>query len=92
MKSELLYWVNTISAIVDNATLAAAEISPSMTPEQIRAILMGMLISGGMLIPGNIPNIISAGKLKIKSTEWARTAVPLGAILLIVYYIVLFVI
>ncbi|AAM25666.1 putative cation transporter [Caldanaerobacter subterraneus subsp. tengcongensis MB4] len=92
MKSEILYWVNTISAIVDNATLAAAEISPSMTPEQIRAILMGMLISGGMLIPGNIPNIISAGKLKIKSTEWARIAVPLGAILLIVYYIVLFVI
>ncbi|WP_043884163.1 DUF1646 domain-containing protein [Caldanaerobacter subterraneus] len=92
MKSEILYWANTISAIVDNATLAAAEISPSMTPEQIRAILMGMLISGGMLIPGNIPNIISAGKLKIKSTEWARIAVPLGAILLIVYYIVLFVI
>ncbi|NNG67436.1 DUF1646 family protein, partial [Caldanaerobacter subterraneus] len=45
-----------------------------------------------MLIPGNIPNIISAGKLKIKSTEWARIAVPLGAILLIMYYIVLFVI
>ncbi|KUJ90593.1 MAG: hypothetical protein XD65_0855 [Caldanaerobacter subterraneus] len=63
-----------------------------MTPEQIRAILMGMLISGGMLIQGNIPNIISAGKLKIKSTERARIAVPLGAILLIVYYIVLFVI
>ncbi|GAB6116535.1 hypothetical protein JCM16816_01320 [Thermoanaerobacter brockii subsp. lactiethylicus] len=53
---------------------------------------MGMLISGGMLIQGNIPNIISAGKLKIKSTERARIAVPLGAILLIVYYIVLFVI
>lgn len=92
MKSELLYWVNTISAIVDNATLAAAEISPSMTQEQVRAILMGMLISGGMLIPGNIPNIISAGKLKIKSTEWAKVGVPLGAIMLAIFYVVLFVV
>lgn len=90
MTSELLYWVNTISAIVDNATLAAAETSPMMTEEQIRAILMGMLISGGMLIPGNIPNIISASKLKIKSTEWAKIAVPLGIMLLLVYYVVLF--
>jgi predicted cation transporter len=27
------------------------------------------LISGGMLIPGNIPNIISAGKLGRKTGE-----------------------
>ncbi len=29
-----------------------------------------------MLIPGNIPNIISAGKLGITSKEWARLGVP----------------
>lgn len=92
MKSELLYWVNMISAIVDNATLAAAEISPLMTQEQVRAILMGMLISGGMLIPGNIPNIVSASKLKIKSSEWAKVGVPLGGLLLLIYFVVLFVI
>ena len=86
-----MYWVNTISAVLDNATLTAAEIDPRMTREQVRAILMGLLLSGGMLIPGNVPNIIAAGKLRIGSREWARIAVPIGVVLLIVYYLVLFV-
>lgn len=87
----LLYWVNTISAIVDNATLTAAEITHEMTDAQVRAILMGLLISGGMLIPGNIPNIISAGKLGIGSREWARTGIPLCLVLLVAYFLILFV-
>jgi predicted cation transporter len=62
-----------------------------MDTEHIRAVLMGLLISGGMLIPGNIPNIIAAGKLKIRSRTWARYGVPLGLILLVVYFGVLFV-
>lgn len=74
----LLYWVNMISAILDNATLAAAEISPSMDHFTIQSILLGLLISGGMLIPGNIPNIIAAGKLEITSKEWAKFGVPIG--------------
>ncbi|MEW5898849.1 MAG: DUF1646 family protein [Bacillota bacterium] len=90
--SRLLYWVNMISAVLDNATLAAAEISAKMTSQQIQAILMGLLISGGMLIPGNIPNIVSAGKLKIGSREWARLGVPFGLVLMIIYFVVLFVI
>ena len=73
-----LYWLNMISAILDNATLAAAEIGPSMGLLQIKAAIMGLLIAGGMLIPGNIPNIICAGKLKIKSSEWAKFGLPLG--------------
>ena len=73
-----LYWVNIISAVLDNATLAAAEIGPSLEIHQIKAALLGLLISGGILIPGNIPNIISAGKLKIKSSEWAKFGVPVG--------------
>lgn len=92
LDGRILYWINMISAILDNATLAAAEISPIMTAVQIKAILMGLLISGGMLIPGNIPNIISAGKLKIESKEWIHTAVPIGFVLLIVYYVILFII
>jgi len=87
----LLYWINMISAILDNATLAAAEISPSMDSETIRAILLGLLISGGMLIPGNIPNIIAAGKLKITSKEWAQFGVPIGLITMTLYFIVLFI-
>jgi len=78
MSHQGLYWVNTISAIVDNATLAAAEIGPSMGLLQIKSALMGLLLAGGMLIPGNIPNIIAAGKLKIRSSEWAAFGVPLG--------------
>ncbi|MDK2880812.1 MAG: hypothetical protein PWQ99_587 [Clostridia bacterium] len=90
LDGRLLYWINMISAILDNATLAAAEISPEMFGMQIEGILMGLLISGGMLIPGNIPNIISAGKLRITSSEWARLGVPLGLVLLVIYYLIIF--
>ena len=86
---EGLYWLNTISAVVDNATLTAAEIGPFLTEEQIRSALMSLLISGGMLIPGNIPNIVAAGRLKITSKEWARIGVPYGIALLIIYFIII---
>jgi len=89
MPTWALFWANSISAILDNATLAAAEISPAMTDMQITFILLGLLISGGMLIPGNIPNIVSAGKLGIKSREWAKAALPYGAFLMITYFILL---
>ena len=84
-----LYWINMISAILDNATLTAAELSPKMSLKQIQSVLMGLLIAGGMLIPGNIPNIICAGKLGIKSREWARFGVPLGLAIMILYFLVL---
>jgi predicted cation transporter len=84
-----LYWVNSVSAILDNATLAAAEIAPVMTDRQITFILMGLLISGGMLIPGNIPNIVSSAKLGIKSREWAGAALPFGAALMLLYFVML---
>jgi predicted cation transporter len=87
----LLYWMNMISAILDNATLAAAEVSPAMDQATIQAVLMGLIISGGMLIPGNIPNIIAAGKLNITSKEWASFGVPVGLITMAFYFIILFV-
>ena len=87
---QILYWVNMISAILDNATLTAAELSPAMEMTQIQAVLMGLLISGGMLIPGNIPNIISAQKLNISSKEWAKLGVPLGLVVMLVYYVWIF--
>ena len=82
LSSQMLFWVNMVSAVLDNATLAAAEIGPSLHETQIKSALLGLLISGGMLIPGNIPNIIAAHSLRIKSTEWARLGVPLGLILM----------
>jgi predicted cation transporter len=88
--SEVLFWVNMVSAILDNATLTAAEIAPSLTLAQITAALMGLLIAGGMLIPGNIPNIISAGKLGITSKEWARLGIPLGVVVMVIYFVWIF--
>jgi len=82
LPSQILFWVNMVSAILDNATLAAAEIGPSLSEAQIKSALLGLLISGGMLIPGNIPNIIAAHALHIKSSEWARLGVPLGLVLM----------
>ena len=87
----ILFWVNMISAILDNATLTAAEIDPSMSQRQINAALYGLLISGGMLIPGNIPNIISAGKLGITSSEWAKLGVPLGLVINAIYFVIVFI-
>jgi predicted cation transporter len=52
--------------------------------------LMGLLIAGGMLVPGNIPNIISANKLGITSKEWARLGIPLGLVLMLVYFVWIF--
>ncbi|WP_170007224.1 DUF1646 family protein [Bacillus fonticola] len=86
----ILYWINIISAILDNATLTAAEISPEMDTFTIRAILLGLLLSGGMLIPGNIPNIIAASKLKITSKEWAKFGVPVGLVSMLVYFFAFF--
>ncbi|NMB78398.1 MAG: DUF1646 family protein [Methanomicrobiales archaeon] len=86
-----LYWVNIVSAVLDNATLAAAEISPALSIPQIVSALMGLLIAGGMLIPGNIPNIIAACKLQITSREWAEVGIPLGLVLMGVFFVILFV-
>lgn len=86
----ILYWINMISSVLDNATLTAAEISPNMDHLTIQAILLGLLISGGMLIPGNIPNIIAAGKLQITSKEWAVVGFPLGLVMMIICFIIVF--
>jgi predicted cation transporter len=91
LSARLLYWLNMSSAILDNATLAAAQLGPGMSTEQVKGILMGVVISGGMLIPGNIPNIISASKLRISSKSWAAIGAPVGLSLMGLYYLVLYV-
>jgi len=84
-----LYWVNIVSAVVDNATLAAAEIGPTLSVVQIKSALMGLLVAGGMLVPGNIPNIVAAARLKITMKEWASFGVPLGLVLMVAYFVAL---
>ncbi|SHG33774.1 DUF1646 family protein [Ornithinibacillus halophilus] len=84
-----IYWMNMVSAVLDNATLASAEISPAMESDTIRFILLSLVVSGGMLIPGNIPNIIAANKLDITSKEWAKYGLPLGLTMMIIVFVYL---
>jgi predicted cation transporter len=86
----IIYWVNIISAVLDNATLTAAEIGPVLTPLQMKSALMGLLVAGGMLIPGNIPNIVAAGRLKITSKEWAKLGVSIGLVIMVIYFLILY--
>jgi predicted cation transporter len=88
IQPHFLYWIDSTSAVLDNATLAAAEIWPSLASAQINSAMLGLTLAGGMLIPGNIPNIISASKLKIRSREWARIGVPLGIGIMLFYFVV----
>ncbi len=81
--------MNIVSAVLDNATLAAAELSPGMSLLQIKSALLGLLIAGGLLIPGNIPNIICAGKLKIKSSQWAKFGLPVGLAAMTLFFFLL---
>jgi len=86
-----LFWLNSLSAILDNATMAAAEVGPSMSKSQLDHALLSLIVAGGMLIPGNIPNIIAAGKLRIKSKEWIAVGVPIGSCAMAFYFIILLV-
>ncbi len=85
-----LYWANSASAVLDNATLAAAEIGPNLSELQIKSALMSLLISGGALIPGNIPNIICAGKLKIGMREWASVGILTAIVAMALYFPLVF--
>ncbi len=80
-----LFWANTISAVLDNATLVALEVR-AVQAERALEIILALLISGGMLIPGNIPNVIAAGALNIESGTWARIAIPIGLVMLGIYF------
>jgi len=84
-----LYWINIISAVLDNATLTAIEINAQMVLPKIVAVVMGLLIAGGMLVPGNIPNIVAAGRLKISMKEWAKFGIPIGIVMLVVFFVIL---
>lgn len=88
MHDAALYWANTVSAALDNATLVALEVH-SMSTVRAREAILALLISGGMLIPGNIPNIVSAGALRIGSVAWAKVGVPMGLVMLGIYFAVL---
>jgi predicted cation transporter len=88
LSREELFWANTISAVMDNATLVALEIH-AMDPARAREAIIALLVAGGMLIPGNIPNIVAAAALRIGAGSWAKVGLPIGLLLLGIYFAVL---
>jgi predicted cation transporter len=88
MSREQLFWANTISAVMDNATLVALEVH-AMDPARARSAIIALLVAGGMLTPGNIPNIVAAAALRIGAGEWARVGIPMGLVLLGIYFALL---
>ena len=85
LSREQLFWANTISAAMDNATLVALEIH-GMDPAWAREAIIALLVAGGMLIPGNIPNIVAAAALRIGASGWAKVGIPMGLVLLGIYF------
>jgi len=69
--------------------LAAIEIGPTLSLGQQRAAFLGLLISGGILVTGNIPNVVAAGRLGITSREWARIGILTGLPLMAVCFVLL---
>jgi predicted cation transporter len=56
-----------------------------MSISQRVRITTRLLIAGGILIPGNIPNIVIAGRLKTSMKELAVIGLPIGFVLMAVY-------
>ena len=88
---KVLFLANAVSVIIDNATLAAIEIVPTISHTDLIYMVIGLAAFGSMLVQGNLPNIVAAEKLGIKSREWARVAVPTGLVLMGVYFVLLFI-
>lgn len=86
---KVLFLANAVSVIIDNATLAAIEIVPSISMNDLIYMVIGLAAFGSMLVQGNLPNIVAAEKLGIKSREWAAIAVPTGLVLMGGYFIIL---
>ncbi len=86
---KVLFLANAVSVIIDNATLAAIEIVPTISRTDLIYMVIGLAAFGSMLVQGNLPNIVAAEKLGIKSRSWARVAVPTGLVLMGIYFILL---
>ncbi len=91
LSGKILFWANSVSVIIDNATLAAIEVTPEVTMSNLMYMVIGLAAFGSMLVQGNLPNIVAAEKLGIKSREWARVAVPAGLVLMGGYFVALWI-
>ena len=89
LSGKILFWANAASVVIDNATLAAIEVTPTVTLHNLTYMIIGLAAFGSMLVQGNLPNIVAAEKLGIKSRQWARVAVPVGLALMTGYFVAL---
>ena len=89
---KVLFLANAVSVIIDNATLAAIEIVPTISMNDLIYMVIGLAAFGSLLVQGNLPNIVAAEKLGIKSREWASIAVPTGLVLMGGYFIILWIV
>ena len=89
LNGKILFLANALSMIIDNATLAAIEIVPTISQTDLMYMVIGLAAFGSMLVQGNLPNIVAAEKLDIKSREWAAVAVPTGLVLISGYFLCL---
>jgi predicted cation transporter len=64
----LLFWANSVSAILATP-LGGSGVGPSLSARQISGALLGLLISGRMLIPGNVRTL--SRRTEDSSNEWA---------------------
>lgn len=87
----LLYWLNSVSAVVDGATLASVELSPRMSQEQLRYTLLAIIMAGGALITGNAHNLVAAHRLAIPAKRWAAVGAPVAGVLMAFYFLSLLV-
>ncbi|MEM4970707.1 MAG: DUF1646 family protein [Sulfolobales archaeon] len=90
LSPEAMYLFGSVSAALDNATLVAAIVSPEMNILQIKSFLISLLIAGGFLIPGNVPNIVIAYINGIGFREWALKALPIGIPMFLGSFLALF--
>jgi len=90
LSPEAMYLFGSVSAALDNATLVAAMLSPEMDLFQIKSFLISLIIAGGFLIPGNVPNIVIAYTNGISFREWALKALPIGIPMFLGSFLALF--
>ncbi len=86
-----LFWLNSISAILDNATLAAAEVGASMSSPQLDYALLGPHHRGRHPHPGEHPEHHFGREAQNQEQGMDGRGLPIGAVAMAVYFIALLV-
>lgn len=73
-----LYWMNIVSAFLDNGVLAAVEFDPGMLQDQLRFAYCGLLAADPLLVIAGAPNLVAADRLGISPRQWASVGIPVG--------------